>query len=59
MRDKWRGSKGVGTHIDYSVVTLADRRKVVEDALDAELAKPSSNPVEVIRLHRQLDKGDF
>ena len=59
FRDKWRGEKGQGIRVDMSVVTLADRRKVVEDALDAELVTASPDTVEVVRLQRKLQKKDY
>ena len=58
-REKWRGSKGKGVTIDTSVVTSAERRKAVEDSLDAELAKETPDPVQVIGLRRQLDTGAY
>lgn len=58
-RDKWRGSKATGLRVDQSVVTLAERRQAVEDALDAELAKPVPNAVTALKLQRRLDKRDF
>lgn len=58
-RDKWRGGKATGLRVDLSVVTLAERRKAVEDTLDAELAKPQPNAVAALKLQRQLDTGNF
>lgn len=58
-REKWRGSKGAGVSVDATVITLAERRKAKEDALDAELAKPSPDAVETARLSRDLDKQNY
>ncbi len=58
-RDKWRGEKDKGIRIDNSVVTLAERRKAVEDALDVELGKTNADPMKAIRLQRQLEKRDY
>jgi hypothetical protein len=58
-RDKWRGSKGQGVRVDGTVVTKAERRAMVEAALDQELSKPNPDAVEAIRLRRRLEKGDF
>ncbi len=58
-RDKWRGSKGKGVHVDKKVVTVAEKRQAIEDALDAELAKSNPDAVAVLRLQRQLDKKDY
>jgi hypothetical protein len=55
-REKWRGSKGNGVRIDESIKTVQEKRKVVEDALDAELAKPDGDPMKALRLQRKLNK---
>jgi hypothetical protein len=57
--DKWRGDKTTGLRVDSSVVTLAERRQVVEDALDAEYVKPDLDVETTLRLQRQLDTGNF
>lgn len=58
-RDKWRGSKAAGLAVDLSVVTVAERRQALEDALDAELAKPNPDPVEAMKMRRNLEKGNY
>lgn len=58
-RAKWRGEKGKGVWIDDSVVTEAEKRKAVEDELDAELAKPNTDLKKVAKLQRKLDKRDY
>ncbi len=58
-RDKWRGSKGNGVHVDNTIVTVAEKRQKVEDDLDAELAKPAPNAIVAMRLQRKLDKREY
>ena len=55
-RDKWRGRKGAGVRVDESVITHKERVDAAAAALDAELAKPAPDPVQVIRLSRALEK---
>lgn len=60
-RDKWRGAKGGGIHVDESIVTKAEKRQALEDELDAELAKPEAevNTAKAMKLQRKLDKRDY
>lgn len=58
-RDKWRGDKATGLRVDVSILTLAEKRKAIEDMLDTELAKPAGNPLVAVRLQRKLDKRDY
>ena len=58
-REKLRGEKGQPLRIDNTVVTQAEKRKTVEDELDAELAKQSPSAVKAIKLNRKLEKKDF
>jgi hypothetical protein len=54
-RNKWRGAKGQGVHIDESVITAYDIRQ----QLDEELDKSSPNPVTILKLQRKLQKRDY
>ena len=58
-REKLRGEKGQPLRIDNTVVTQAEKRKTVEDELDAELAKQSPSAVKAIKLNRKLEKKDY
>ncbi|HDY67877.1 hypothetical protein LCGC14_2861220 [marine sediment metagenome] len=58
-RNKWRKKAGGGVKIDNSVVTTIEKRKKVEDDLDAELAKPAPNAIAAMRLQRKLDKREY
>lgn len=57
--EKWRGAKGKGVWIDSKVRTDAEKRQVVEDELDAELAKPDGDALKAMRLMRTLDKNNY
>lgn len=59
QRDRWRGEKGQGIVVDPSVITLADRKKALEDELDAEIAAPGGNPMTAMALQRRLDREDY
>ena len=58
-RDKWRGSKGNGIHIDNTIVTVREKRQKVEDDLDTELVKSNPNAIKAIKLQRKLDKREY
>lgn len=59
LREKWRKKQGGGVEIDHSFITKAEKRKAVEDDLDAELDKASPDPVKVLKFQRKLDKEDY
>lgn len=59
-RDKWRAdpkSPEKGIRVDNSIILKREILAEKEAAIDAELAKPAPNPVEVIRLQRDLEKA--
>ena len=58
-RDKWRGTKAQGLRVDHSVVTQADKRKALDDEIDAELAEATPDTAKAMRLQRKLDKKDY
>ena len=58
-RDKWRGEKGQGVHVDESIVTKAEKRQALEDEIDAELAQDVPDLTKVARLQRKLAKKDY
>ena len=58
-RMKWRGNKSQGLSVDNTVITLAEKRQAVEDALDTELAKSTPDTIKAMRLQRKLDKRDY
>lgn len=61
-RAKWRGSKGNGVYIDDTVVTEAEKRLVIEQQLDAELAKPIPTLTDItnaLKLQRKLDTRNY
>lgn len=55
-RNKWRGTKGQGVHIDHSIKLKREKVEEAKQALDEELAKPQPDVVEVIKLRRKLEK---
>lgn len=55
-RDKWRGAKGQGVRIDHSIKLPREQIEELNQELDAELAKPEPNPVEVIKIKREIEK---
>jgi len=55
-RDKWRGEKGKGIWVDNSLITKTEKLAEFQAKLDAELAKPDSDSVQVARLQRQIEK---
>lgn len=58
-RNKWRKKIGGGVHIDHSVVTRVEKKQIVEDNLDNELAKPNPDMKKAMLLQRKLDKGAY
>ncbi len=59
-REKWRWQAGgQGIRVAAEVVTRAEARQLLEDQLDAELAKASPSPIVAMRLQRKLDKREF
>ena len=53
-RDKWRGSKGNGVHVDDTVILRQD----IQEQLDFELAVAEPDVINVIKLQRKLDKRE-
>ena len=53
-RDKWRGTKGQGISIDYSLVTKGEKMKNLENLLD--IAINNSDTVQVAKLQRLIQK---
>lgn len=56
-RNKWRGNKATKLRVDNTVVTQSEKMANAEADLEAELEKPSPDPVKVIKLQRKLEKA--
>ena len=56
FRDKWRGAKGRGIHIDQSIITQQDKIKEYRTQLEEELDKESPNPSRVLKMQRMIEK---
>ncbi|MBI3046558.1 MAG: hypothetical protein HYY86_03435 [Candidatus Harrisonbacteria bacterium] len=55
-RDKWSGSKGQGVWVDNAKVTKPEKIKELQDKLDQELDKTSSNAAKIARIQRKIEK---
>lgn len=61
-REKWRGSKSSGVHIDNSVVTMAEKRQAVKDARAVLLTKgmpTAKNVMDTAKLTIKLIEKDY
>jgi hypothetical protein len=55
-RGKWRNDGANNIKVDHTIVLKSEELALLNSQLDDELAKPEPNPVEVIRIKREIDK---
>ena len=56
QRDKWRGEKGKGIHVDTTLVSKRDKVVAYQEELNTELDKAEPNASRILKLQRLIEQ---